>query len=255
MREVLLVRFGEVHLKGLNRPYFMRALVEHVKQAVRPYNGCVWLSEGRIYVRDMTDMQACVQRVTRVFGIHSVSPAIEMEKDDFSALCRQAVELMRPFQGTFKVKARRADKRFTPDSPAICEEVGGCILDALPGLTVDVHHPEHTLQIEIREMAYLYVTEVMAVGGMPMGTNGQACLLLSGGIDSPVAGYMTAKRGVSLCCVYYHSFPYTSERARDKVVELARLLSEYCGTIKLFVVPFTEIQMKIHSDCPDHYTT
>ena len=255
MRHILLVRFGEVFLKGQNRPFFMKKLMDHIKLAVRDVGGRVWMSEGRIYVSDFSDLDECIRRVTKVFGVHSVSPAIEMEKDDFEAICDQAVELMRPLSGTFKVLARRSDKRYPLDSPAIMREAGGYILEHLPDLQVDVNHPEHTLMIEIRDHAYLSVTRFPAVEGMPMGTNGKACLLLSGGIDSPVAGFMIAKRGVELCCVHYHSFPYTSERAREKVLELARLLSEYCGKMRVFVVPFTEIQMQIHQKCPENYTT
>ena len=251
MREILLVRFGEVFLKGQNRPFFMKKLMDHIRQAVRPVNGRVWMSEGRFYVSDFTDMDECIRRVTRVFGVHSVSPAIEMDKDNFEAICEQAARMMEPLSGTFKVLARRSDKRYPLDSPAIMREAGGYILDHVPQLTVDVNHPDHTMMIEIRDHAYLSVKRIPAVEGMPMGTNGKACLLLSGGIDSPVAGFMIAKRGVELCCVHYHSFPYTSERAREKVLELARLLSEYCGKMRVHVVPFTEIQMQIHEKCPD----
>lgn len=255
MRELLLVRYGEVHLKGQNRPYFLRTLVNAVKNAVREIGGNVWISDSRIFVSDAEDMDECIRRVTKVFGVHSVCPAVEMEKDDFEAVCREAVELMRPLTGTFKVNARRSDKHYPLDSPAINHQVGGCVLKNLPGLSVDVHRPDHVLSVEIRDKAYLYVRCIPAVNGMPMGTNGRACLLLSGGIDSPVAGFMIAKRGVELCCVHYHSFPYTSERAKEKVVELARILSEYCGKIKLYVVPFTQIQMDIHQKCPENYTT
>lgn len=200
-------------------------------------------------------MDECIRRVTRVFGVHSVSPAIEMDKDNFEAICEQAARMMEPLSGTFKVLARRSDKRYPLDSPAIMREAGGYILDHVPQLTVDVNHPDHTMMIEIRDHAYLSVKRIPAVEGMPMGTNGKACLLLSGGIDSPVAGFMIAKRGVELCCVHYHSFPYTSERAREKVLELARMLSEYCGKMRVHVVPFTEIQMQIHAKCPENYTT
>lgn len=255
MREILLVRFGEVFLKGQNRPFFMKKLMGHIRRAVEGVGGHVWMSEGRIYVSDFTDMEACIRRVTRVFGVHSVSPAVEMEKGDFEAVLAQAAEMMRPLQGTFKVLARRSDKRYPLDSPAIMREAGGYILEHVPHLRVDVNNPDHTLMIEIRDNAYLSVRRIPAVCGMPMGTNGKACLLLSGGIDSPVAGFMIAKRGVELCCVHYHSFPYTSERAREKVLELARILSEYCGKIRVHVVPFTEIQMQIHAKCPETYTT
>ncbi|MBQ7785845.1 MAG: tRNA 4-thiouridine(8) synthase ThiI [Clostridia bacterium] len=255
MREILLVRYGEVFLKGQNRPFFLRKLVDHVKEAVREVHGHVWLSDGRIYVSDYTDQDEAIRRVTRVFGIHSVSPAIEMEKDNFAAICEQAAKMMMVKSGTFKVLARRSDKRYPMDSPAIMREAGGYILEHVPHLSVDVNKPDHEIYIEIRNNAYLSVDRYMGVNGMPMGTNGKACLLLSGGIDSPVAGFMIAKRGVELCCVHYHSFPYTSERAREKVLELARILSEYCGKMRVYVVPFTEIQLQIHEKCPENFTT
>ena len=255
MREVLLVRYGEVFLKGQNRPFFLRKLVDHVKDAVQEVHGHVWLSEGRIYVSDYTDQDEAIRRVSRVFGVHSVSPAIEMEKDSFEAICAQAARMMEKKTGTFKVLAKRSDKRYPMDSPTIMREAGGYILDHVPHLTVDVNNPDHEITIEIRKLAYLSVDRTMAVSGMPMGTNGKACLLLSGGIDSPVAGFMIAKRGVELCCVHYHSFPYTSERAKEKVLELARILSEYCGKMRVYIVPFTEIQMQIHEKCPENFTT
>ncbi|MBQ2990330.1 MAG: tRNA 4-thiouridine(8) synthase ThiI [Clostridia bacterium] len=255
MREILLVRYGEVFLKGQNRPFFLRKLVDHVKEAVQGVKGHVWLSDGRIYVSDYTDQEEAIRRVTRVFGIHSVSPAIEMEKDNFEAICEQAAKMMSVKTGTFKVLARRSDKRYPMDSPAIMREAGGYILEHVPHLSVDVNKPDHEIYIEIRNNAYLSVDRYMGVNGMPMGTNGKACLLLSGGIDSPVAGFMIAKRGVELCCVHYHSFPYTSERAREKVLELARILSEYCGKMRVYVVPFTEIQLQIHEKCPENFTT
>ena len=255
MREILLVRYGEVFLKGQNRPFFLRKLVDHVKLAVQEVHGHVWLSDGRIYVSDYTDQNEAIRRVSRVFGVHSVSPAVEMEKGNFEAICAQAARMMAVKSGTFKVLAKRSDKRYPLDSPAIMREAGGYILEHVPHLSVDVNNPDHEITIEIRGMAYLSVDRTMAVSGMPMGTNGKACLLLSGGIDSPVAGFMIAKRGVELCCVHYHSFPYTSERAREKVLELARILSEYCGRMRVYVVPFTEIQMQIHEKCPENFTT
>ena len=255
MREVLLVRYGEVFLKGQNRPFFLRKLVDHVKAAVQEVHGHVWLSEGRIYVSDYTDQDEAIRRVSRVFGVHSVSPAIEMEKDSFEAICAQAARMMEKKTGTFKVLAKRSDKQYPMDSPTIMREAGGYILDHVPHLSVDVNNPDHEITIEIRKLAYLSVDRTMAVSGMPMGTNGKACLLLSGGIDSPVAGFMIAKRGVELCCVHYHSFPYTSERAKEKVLELARILSEYCGKMRVYIVPFTEIQMQIHEKCPENFTT
>ena len=255
MREVLLVRFGEIYLKGLNRPYFLRMLVDRVKKAVKDIQGRVWLSDSRVYVSDMTSAEEAVRRVTRVFGVHSVCRAIEMDKDNFEAICAQGVEMLKDRRGTFKVNARRSDKRYPMDSLAINVEMGGYILERLPELSVDVHKPDTLLSVEIRDFAYLYTQAVPAVGGMPVGTNGRATLLLSGGIDSPVAGWMIAKRGVTVSAVHFHSPPYTSERAREKVLDLARILSESLCGIRVHVVPFTDIQMQIHEKCNADYTT
>ena len=157
--------------------------MDHVKFAVREQGGRVWLSDGRIYVSDYADQDECIRRICRVFGVHSVSPAIEMEKDDFKAVCAQAAKMMQEKTGTFKVLARRSDKRYPLDSPAIMREAGGYILEHVPHLSVDVNNPDHEITIEIRDHAYLSVDRAMAVSGMPMGTNGKACLLLSGGLQ------------------------------------------------------------------------
>ena len=255
MQELLLVRYGEIFLKGLNRPYFIRALVRKVRYAVRGLGAEVWVHDGRIFVKGFKDLDECIARVTKVFGVHSVCPAVEMPKEDFESICAQAVEMTKDLKGTFKVNARRSDKRYPMNSPAINEEVGYQILQANENLKVDVHNPEHLVNIEIRDLAYLYVKVIPAVGGMPVGTNGNATLLLSGGIDSPVAGWMIAKRGVQINAVHFHSYPYTSDRAKEKVLDLARKLSFSCCGIKVYIVPFTEIQMAIHEKCPEEYTT
>ena len=255
MREVLQVRFAEIYLKGLNRPYFLRMLVERVKDAVKAVNGRVWLNDSRVYVSDATDVDEAIRRLTKVFGVHSVCRAVEIDKTDFSAVQDAAVELMRGVHGTFKVEARRSDKRYFMDSPAINIEVGHYVLEKLPELKVDVHKPETTLSIEIRDNAYLYTKPIMGVGGMPVGTNGRATLLLSGGIDSPVAGWMIAKRGVTMSAVHFQSPPYTSERAKEKVLQLGRILSESLCGLRVHLIPFTDIQMQIHEKCHPDYTT
>ncbi len=255
MKELLMVRYGEIYLKGLNRPYFQNLLLARVKSAVKAYSSNVILHDSRIYVQDMTDTMACLQAVQKVFGVHSVCPAIEMEKDNFEAISEQGLRMLQGISGTFKVLARRADKRYPMDSPQIAAQIGGYILERRQDLKVDVKNPEHVLNVEIRDRAYLYAKVYPAPGGMPVGSNGKAALLLSGGIDSPVAGYMIAKRGVSLVAVHFYSFPYTGERSKEKVLELARILSGYCGGIRLYVVPFTEIQMRIHESCPEDHTT
>ena len=255
MRELLMVRYGEIYLKGLNRPYFQNLLLSRVKSAVKKYSSKVVLHDSRIYIHDMTDKMACLEAVQKVFGVHSVCPAVEMEKDDFEAVCEQGLRMMDGLSGTFKVLARRADKRYPMDSPQICAQMGGYILERRSDLRVDVKKPEHELNVEIRDFAYLYAKVYPAPGGMPVGSNGKAALLLSGGIDSPVAGYMIAKRGVAMVAVHFYSFPYTGERSKEKVLELARILSGYCGGMRVYVVPFTDIQMRIHESCPEDHTT
>ncbi|MBO7384749.1 MAG: tRNA 4-thiouridine(8) synthase ThiI, partial [Clostridia bacterium] len=182
MREVLLVRFGEVHLKGLNRPYFLKMLVEDIKKVLSGMNARVWLSEGRIYVADAPDMSECARRVSRVFGVYSVSPAVEMEKE-LEPILAKAADMMTGVTGSFKVICRRSDKRFPLNSQQLAVLAGERILEKNPSLTVDVHKPQTEMWIEIRDHAYLCNRELMAVGGLPMGTAGKALLLLSGGID------------------------------------------------------------------------
>lgn len=219
----------------------------------------VSIAQSRIYVKNISDdfLDEALDRLTRVFGIHAVSPALQVEKN-MEEIMRTAVKMLmdaRIEKGTFKVKARRADKHFPIQSPEIAVMTGEYILEHTD-LTVDVVNPEHLVQIEVRESAaYVYVREIPCAGGMPVGTGGRAALLLSGGIDSPVAGYMIARRGVVIDAVHFHSFPHTSERAKEKVISLAGLLSRYCGEIRLNVVPFTKIQEEIYEKCPDKYLT
>ena len=245
---------GEIFLKGDNRPQFINALARRVRYAIWPLHGRLELAQGRMYVKGVQDMDLCVDKVTKVFGVHSVSPALEVEKD-LAAIERAAIEMTKDLSGSFKVSARRADKRFPMDSMQLNAHLGGVVLDNNPNLRVDVHKPDHVLSVEIRELAYLHVAKIAAVGGMPVGTSGKALLLLSGGIDSPVAGFMLAKRGVELSAIHYHSFPFTSEQAKRKVVELAHILSQYTGPIHLYVVPFTKIQQELYDKCPDNQLT
>ena len=213
------------------------------------------LADSRVYVSDMTDMDEAIRRVTKVFGVHSVCRAVEVDKNDFEAVCAEGLKMLENHHGTFKVNARRSDKRYPMDSMTINMEMGGYILQRRPDLKVDVKNPDVTLSVEIRDNAYLYTHPIMAVGGMPVGTSGRATLLLSGGIDSPVAGWMIAKRGVTVSAVHFYSYPYTSERAKEKVLDLARILSESLCGIRVHVVPFTDIQMQIHEKCHEDYTT
>ena len=254
MRNVLLVRYGEVFLKGANRPHFLKVLTDNVKRAVKPLGGHVWLSDSRVYVSDFDDLQACIDRVSKVFGVYSVSPAVEMEKD-LDVIGEQCVKMMQPYSGTFKVLGKRSDKKFPMNSMELAAEIGHRVLLANPNLSVDVHKPQHKLTVEIRDNAYICVDEIMAVGGMPTGTGGKAALLLSGGIDSPVAGYQLMKRGVKMCAIHFQSPPYTGELAKDKVLQLAKKLAWYTGGMRVYLVPFTKCQLEIHEKCPEELGT
>lgn len=262
MERVILVRYAEIHLKGLNRPFFERLLVDRIKQALHPVTANVEREQGRIFVYGVDEEQLpeCMDKLVRVFGIHSISAARCVEKD-WEAIKNAAIEeakeqaQSRP-NLTFKCFARRSDKRFPMTSEQLCRELGHELLEAYPHLSVDVHHPEMSVTVEIRQQnAFVYTDEILGAGGMPVGSNGKAMLLISGGIDSPVAGYMIAKRGVMLDAVHFYSYPYTSERARDKVVELTKLVSHYAGVINLYLVPFTDIQLTIYEKCPSTETT
>ena len=261
MENVLLVRYGEIHLKGLNRPYFERKLVERIKFALREPGARIIYAQGRIYAWNIPEnvKSSAIERLQRVFGIHSISPAVSVAKD-WETICSTAKELLKDAlsdgkRHTFKVFARRADKKFPMTSMEICCELGGYLLNEFDNISVDVHDPELKICVEVRENALLYTEEFMGAGGMPTGTAGRGTLLISGGIDSPVAGYMLAKRGLELSAVHFYSYPYTSERARDKVIELAKILSTHSGEIKLHLVPFTDIQLAIYEKCPPKETT
>ena len=262
MEPVLLVRYAEIHLKGLNRPYFERSLMKRIALALRPASVKVVREQGRVFVFGIPaeDLDSAADKLTRVFGIHSVSPALAVEKD-WDAMVEAAKALVvKRIEGlpsaSFKVIARRADKRFAMRSLEICRVMGGLLLDAFPVLSVNVHQPDFYVGVEVRqEQAFLFAEERMGAGGMPVGTSGHAMLLISGGIDSPVAGHMIAKRGVRLSAVHFYSYPYTSERAREKVIELTRILTNYTGDIMLYLVPFTEIQLAIYEKCPKSETT
>ena len=263
MIPIILVRYGEIHLKGQNRPRFEKMLKDSMSAAVRRFGGSVKKGDGRFYVRHIEQSQipAAMDALCKVFGVHSVSPAYEMEKD-LPAICQKAAELAQAemerlalSSASFKVKGKRSDKRYPLSSMEVAAEVGGYILEHIPGLCVDVKNPQLTVYVEMREQAYVYTSILPGKGGMPLGSSGKAMLLLSGGIDSPVAGYMVASRGVYLEAVHYHSFPYTSERAKEKVLALAKLLAQYTGPIRLHIVHFTEIQMAIYEKCPEEQLT
>lgn len=262
MEDVILIRYGEIYLKGLNRPFFENMLIKNIKKALEEFGDIqVKKGQGRLYVEKIKDMRGAISRLSKIFGIISVSPAIKLSKDMESiedgvrVIMRDAISKHGTDNITFKVESRRSDKSFPKNSMELNKELGAFLLKEFPNLKVDVHNPQVLISVEIREWAYVYHEVIDGVGGMPIGTNGKATLLLSGGIDSPVAGWMIAKRGVELSAVYYHSVPYTSERAKQKVIDLARVLSEYSGRIKLYVVPFTKIQQDIYINCPEGQLT
>ena len=260
MAEVLLVRYAEIHLKGLNRPYFERMLVDKIKDAIYPVNAKIIREQGRIFIYDIPDdmLKNTLEKTCKVFGVHSVSPAHCVEKD-WNCIKSEAIKMMADYlsqQVSFKCFAKRSDKKFPMTSEQICRELGHELLEAYPTLNVDVHKPDVKVTVEVRqEKTFIFTKEYKGVGGMPVGTNGKAMLLISGGIDSPVAGYMIAKRGVSLSAVHFYSYPYTSERARDKVIELTKLVAGFAGNIDLYLVPFTDIQLMIYDKCPSSETT
>lgn len=261
MKEMLLVRFGEIGLKGENRPYFIDGLVKQIKRALRGIGKTrIQKTHGRIFVEIIEgDCKEAAKRLQNVFGIVGISPVIVVDKE-MERIREVALQQVLSAKGcreemTFKVETRRSDKGFPYTSPEINGMIGAYVLPRVQGLKVDVHHPQVTVQVEIRDKAYIYTENIPGLGGLPIGVNGKAALLLSGGIDSPVAGWMTMKRGVEVIGIHFHSFPFTSERAREKVIDLCHVLARYCGSFKLYIVSLTEIQKAIIKHCPEEFVT
>lgn len=258
MFHAFLIKYAEIGIKGKNRYLFEDALIKQIRHALREAEGEfeVTKEQGRIYVRAQGefDFDEAVESLQRVFGIAEICPVVILEDEGYEKLSKDVIayvdEQYPDKKKTFKVYARRAKKSYPIPSMELAAELGGDILDAFPDMTVDVRNPEILITVEIREKIYLYSQSIPGPGGMPVGTNGKAMLLLSGGIDSPVAGYMIAKRGVKIDAVYFHAPPYTSERAKQKVVDLAKLVARYSGPIHLHVVNFTDIQLYIYEKCP-----
>ena len=256
--QTFLIKYGEIGLKGKNRHIFEDALVRQIRYALRDVDGefKVHRSQARVYVdcEGEYDYDETVEQLQKVFGIVGICPVVRMEDEGFDKLKENVVAYMDEMYPdkniTFKVESRRAKKSYPKTSMEINCDLGEAILDAFPEIRVDVHHPDVLLNVEVRHEIYVYSQIIPGAGGMPVGTNGKAMLLLSGGIDSPVAGYMIAKRGVSIEATYFHAPPYTSERAKQKVVDLAKIVSKYSGPIKLHVVNFTDIQLYIYDKCP-----
>lgn len=266
MEKVILLKYGEMVLKGLNKSFFNARLEKRIKQLlsmVKSESGGSFLldyMQSTLYIHgtDGFDMEAAFAKMQKVFGVVSVCLAYETEKD-MEAIKNAVKENLSDLLGnarTFKCLAKRSDKKFPLGSPEICDEIGGLVLGCNHKIKVDIHNPDVTIVVEIREKyAYIHNGGVRGAGGMPIGSNGKGMLLLSGGIDSPVAGYMVAKRGVNIDCVYFESPPYTSEMALKKVETLAHKLSEYCGNMFLHAVPTTEIQEAIAEKCDERYST
>ena len=253
-----LLKYGEIGIKGKNRYLFEDALVRQVRYALKDVEGTfnVYKSQARIYVdcEGEYDYDDTVEHLKRVFGLVGICPVVRMEDQGFDQLKKDVVAYMDEVYPdkklSFKVEARRARKSYPKTSMEINCDLGEAILDAFPETHVDVHKPDVMLHVEVRNEIYVYSQIIPGAGGMPVGTNGSAMLLLSGGIDSPVAGYMISKRGVGLEATYFHAPPYTSERAKQKVVDLAKIVARYSGPIKLHVVNFTDIQLYIYDQCP-----
>ena len=259
-----LIKYGEIGVKGKNRYKFEDALIKQIRIALRKVDGtfAVEKQHGRIYVEaeGQYDYEDTIEALKRVFGIVAICPEIRSEDRSFDAIREQCVSFMRESTGgekkTFKVFTRRIDKTYPGTSETISADLGAALLDACPNLTVNVREPEVSLHVEIRnEGVSIYSLSIPGPGGMPVGTNGRALLLLSGGIDSPVAGYMIAKRGVLVEAVYFHAPPYTSERAKQKVVDLAKILARYAGPVNLHIIDFTDIQLYIYEQCPHEELT
>ena len=256
--KAFLIKYAEIGIKGKNRYVFEDALCDRIaeKLAKVAEGFTVVREQGRLKVNcpDVYDYDEAINQMKKVFGVWEICPAYVIEDASWDNLAQKVGDDVEERYGntphTFKVEARRSDKSYPIQSPQICSDMGGVILDRFPAFKVDVHKPEITFYVEIRNFAYVYSESVKGLGGMPVGANGHAMLLLSGGIDSPVAGYMVSKRGVTIDAVYFHAPPYTSERAKQKVVDLARLISVYTGPIKLHVVNVTDIQLAIIDKCP-----
>ena len=262
IKEILLCKYGEIVLKGANRKYFEDMLCREMKKRAKAYGDFdIYRAQSTIYIEplnDEADVDGMFIAASKVFGIVAISRAAVCEKS-MEDIARVTAEYIPPFlegKRTFKVEAKRSDKSFALDSMEISREIGGVVLENCHRIKVDVHQPDVVVKVEIREFgAYVSAGQFKGAGGMPVGSNGRGLLLLSGGIDSPVAGYMIAKRGVRIDAIHFESFPYTSERAREKVLELAKIVSEYAGDIYVHIVSLTHIQEELVKHCEEDYFT
>ncbi len=263
MKEIVLAKYGEIILKGGNRARFENMLMSNIKNALRNVAETkMRLAQATVYVEveDESKIDLVAERLSMVFGLVAITKAAVCKKDieDIKAVAKEYLKNDLTAGKRFKVEAKRSDKAFPYKSPQICLEVGGYLDDEFPDIIVDVHNPDVTVKVEVRDFdAYVYADEnrIKGQGGMPIGTGSKATLLLSGGIDSPVAGHMIAKRGVEIDAVNFFSYPYTSDRAKEKVITLASILARYTSKINLYIVPFTEIQLQIRDKCPEEHMT
>ncbi|RIP34070.1 tRNA 4-thiouridine(8) synthase ThiI [Staphylococcus gallinarum] len=255
----LLVRYGELTLKGANRKMFVNQLRSNVKRSLMPLQGYkVKANRDRMYIEldEDADIKEMSRRLSKVFGIYSISPVLKIDKT-MDAIKQQALEFAKGYNEgeTFKIDVKRSDKQFPYDTYEIQREVGGAVLQGAKHISVDVRNPNHTIKVEVRlDAVYIYDEVIPAAGGLPVGTGGKTLLMLSGGIDSPVAGMEVMRRGVTIEAIHFHSPPFTSEKAKEKVIELTRILSAHVGPIKLHIVPFTDLQKQVNKVVHERYT-
>lgn len=256
MKKVIIIRWCEIHLKGKNRGHFERLLEENIKKSVKAFECKFVKIQGRYLIEDYNEFEEneIIAKLKKVSGIHTVSIATATTSN-IEDIKKSVLDITEYKRGTFKVETKRADKNFPLHSVEISRLIGGEILKNNANLSVDVHNPDFTVYIDIRENneTLVYTDVIKMTGGMPVGSSGKGMLMISGGIDSPVAGYMMIKRGMKIDAIHFHSYPYTGEAAKEKVISLTKLVSEYCGGINLYIVPFTEIQEAIHEKCPEEY--
>lgn len=255
MKRLIMIKYAsEIFLKGLNKGKFEKKLRDNIKVSLRGLEYKFVEDSGRWFI-EASDIDSVVERLQKVFGISEICVVVNI-KTDYEEMKQQALlEVKESGAKTFKIETNRANKNFPKNSMEISREIGAYVLKNLEGISVDIHNPECCVNIDVRNESYVYSKAIKGLNGMPYGTNGRTLLMLSGGIDSPVAGYMMARRGVEVECVYFHSPPYTSERAKDKVKKLAEILTEYTGRTTLYVVPFTDIQMSIIEKCREDELT
>lgn len=262
MKEIILCKYGEIALKGLNKSTFESMMMKSIRRRLKKFGEIkITKAQSTVYVEPMSediDTDEVVDRLSKIFGIIKLCRCCVLEKS-LDSIINDSIEYIRPdleSARTFKVEAKRSDKKFPHKSPEICIELGGKILQEFPHLTVDVHKPDVVVMVEVREQnAFVHAGNLDGAGGIPVGSSGKAMLLLSGGIDSPVAGYMMAKRGAVIDAVHFEAPPYTSDRARMKVEQLAKKITDYCGDVAFYCVPFTKIQETLRDKCPEEYFT